>query len=322
MAVSILPIKGLPDFSAGDDLAEHIAAHGDLRSGDVLVVSQKIISKAEDALVRPRRGETADDARRRLAREQAVAVVADAPWALIVRTRHGLVCANAGIDASNVGEGLLSLLPNDPDASAAGLRRALADRGVDVAVIIADTFGRPWRLGQTDVAIGAAGLEVLHDERGGLDRYGVQLTATEVAVADQLAAAADLVRTKGGGVPAVIVRGFAFRASETATARDLVRDAETDLFPRGRGMLADVLSAPWPDAWVGGLDDDDLATVLRVAPGAVVVAAGAPAQLSFDDPLAAGLAAGVLADRGLSVRWRTSGSRVMLEAGRSASEPR
>ena len=315
MGIEILPVEGLGEIAPGDDLAALISDKASLRSGDVLVVSQKIVSKAEDALVRPPRGEPGDAARRRIARTEAAEVVADAPWVLIVRTRHGFVCANAGIDASNVKDGLLTLLPVDPDASAARLRAALAERGLDVAVVIADTFGRPWRNGQTDVAIGAAGLEVLHDERGGSDRQGVELTATEIAVADELAGAADLVRTKASGIPAVIVRGFALRPSESSAARDLVRDAATDLFARGRGMLGTALLAGWPAAFGAGVDDDDLDAVRRVAADVVVAAQGPPTTLSFADGLSAGLAAGVLADRGLRVRWQTRGSRAIVEAG-------
>lgn len=316
MALLVLPVEGLPEVRPGTDLAALLDEHADLLDGDVVVVSQKIVSKAEDAMVRPLRGETADAARRRIAREQADRIVADAPQALIVRTRHGFVCANAGIDTSNVSDGLLSLLPEDPDASAARLRDGLAQRGVAVGVIVADTFGRAWRVGQTDVAIGASGLDVLRDERGGADRHGAQLTATMVAVADELAAAADLVRTKASGVPAVVIRGFAVQPSETATAADLVRDPATDLFPRGRGMLAEALLAPWPQVWAGGPDAEDIAAVRRLVASVIVAAQGPPAMLSFDDGLAAGLAAGVLADRGLAVRWHTRSSRVMLEAGR------
>ena len=315
MGIEILPVDGLGEIVPGDDLAALIMARASLRAGDVVVVSQKIVSKAENALVRVPHGEPADAARRRIAREEASEVVADAPWVLIVRTRHGLVCANAGIDSSNVEHGLLTLLPADPDASAARLRAAFADRGFDVAVVIADTFGRPWRTGQTDVAIGAAGFEVLHDERGGRDRQGAELTATEIAVADELAAAADLVRTKASGVPAVIVRGFALRPSGSSAARDLVRDAATDLFARGRGMLGAALLAEWPSAFRAGVEEEDVQAVRRVAPDVVVAAHGPPTTLSFDDPLSAGLAAAVLADRGLRVRWHVRGFRVTVEAG-------
>ncbi|MGH3665903.1 MAG: coenzyme F420-0:L-glutamate ligase, partial [Egibacteraceae bacterium] len=178
MMVQVVPILGLPEIAQGDDLAALVAEHAGLRDGDVLVVAQKVVSKAEGAVVAVD-PEERDDQRRELARQQAVRVVADAPWALIVETATGLVCANAGIDASNVADGWLALLPEDPDASARRLRDGLrATAGVQVAVIVADTFGRPWRVGQTDVAIGVAGLHPIRDERGGLDRQGVPLQVT------------------------------------------------------------------------------------------------------------------------------------------------
>ncbi len=233
---------GLPEIVEGDDLAAMIAAAADLVDGDVVVIAQKVVSKAEGALVALAPGEDVATARRRLAKDEARRVVADAPWALIVETRHGLVCANAGIDASNVAQGFLARLPDDPDASAARLRAGLAERvGVDVGVVVTDTFGRPWRTGQTEVAIGSCGIAVLRAESS--DRSGRALTVTEPAVADALAAAADLVRRKDDGVPVVIVRGAQVDRDETATAADLRRPAVLDLFPRGRGMLAAALAA-------------------------------------------------------------------------------
>ena len=319
--ITVLPVEGLPEFTAGEDLATAILERVELHDGDVVVVSQKVVSKIEGALVQLDPAEPASEARRRVAREQAVAVVADTPWVLIVRTRHGLVCANAGIDASNVPGGALSLLPVDPDASARRLRDVLRQRGPDVAVVIADTFGRPWRVGQTDVAIGAAGFDVVRDERGGVDRQGMTLEVTETAVADELAAAADLVRTKAAGVPVIVIRGFAYSPSHTATARDLVRDARDDLFARGRGMLAAAITAPWPQQWDGGVTDDELGLVQTVAPDTVVEVPGPPALLVAGGDFAAGLAAAVLADCGLAVRWRRQDGRVLIEAGRGAPAP-
>ncbi|MGH8904060.1 MAG: coenzyme F420-0:L-glutamate ligase [Egibacteraceae bacterium] len=242
--IEIFGVQGLPEVVPGDDIAALIAAAADLRDGDIVVIAQKVVSKAEGALAEVEPGEDRAAARRRLARLEAVGVVADAPSALIVRTVNGLVCANAGIDASNVPSGQLTLLPRDPDASAKRLRARLAELAdVRVAVIVADTFGRPWRLGQTDVAIGAAGLRPIRDERGGLDRQGQQLEVTEVAVADELAAAADLVRRKADGVPVVVVRGADFEPDDTAGAHLLVRPIESDLFPHSRGWVADALAA-------------------------------------------------------------------------------
>ena len=319
--LTVLPVTGLPELVPGADLAGVIAAAVDLLDGDVVVVAQKIVSKVEGALVEPPPATADEDPRRSLARRLAAQVVADAPEALIVRTQTGLVCANAGIDASNVPGGLLSLLPSDPDASAQRLREQLrASAGADVAVIVADTFGRPWRMGQTDVAIGVAGMQPIRDERGGVDRHGNPLAVTLAAVADELAAAADLVRTKADGVPVVVVRGFDWEPSATGAATDLVRPAASDLFARGRGMLAATLTeAAWPAAWASGLPDDALRGAQQVAPDLVVSDDGPPAVLSAGDAFTAGLAAAVLADHGLRVRWRQEGTRVILEAGRPAS---
>jgi len=246
-AVTILPVRGLPEVAPGDDLAALIAAAVALRDGDVVVVAQKVVSKSEGALVRVPHGEDRAAARARLVREQAVRVLVEAPWTVIVETSQGLVCAAAGIDASNVEPGVLALLPQDPDASAARLRAGLLARtGAAVAVLVTDTFGRPWRVGQTDVAIGAAGLPVIRDERGGRDRFGMTLEVTEVALADEVAAAADLVRRKAEGVPVVVVRGLGYDPDEQARARDLQRPSSSDLFPRGRGALADLLAAGPP----------------------------------------------------------------------------
>ena len=313
--LTIIPVQGLPEIHEGDDLAALIGRAAALRDGDVLVVAQKIVSKAEGTVATPARGEEPDAARRRIARSVAAGIVADAPWILIVRTRDGFVCANAGIDASNVPGEALTLLPEDADASARRLRDGLTGQGVDVAVVVADTFGRPWRIGQTDVAIGVAGIAPLRDERGTVDRHGAILTATEVAVADELASAADLVRTKADGVPAVIIRGFDHQRADDATARDLVRDPATDLFRRGAGMLAAALAEPWPEGPLAAVTDDELDVARRVAPKLTVVAAGPP-TLVRADPFPAGLVAAVLVDAGLVVRWRAEGASVMLEVGR------
>ena len=319
--LSVLPVAGLPELVPGDDLAAVIAGAVTLRNGDVVVVAQKVVSKVEGALVKPPPATSEEDPRRSLARGLAAAIVADAREALIVRTQTGLVCANAGIDASNVPDGMLSLLPCDPDASAQRLREGLRSHaGADVAVVIADTFGRPWRVGQTDVAIGVAGMQPIRDERGGVDRQGNPLAVTEAAVADELAAAADLVRTKAEGVPVVVVRGFDWQPSATAGATDLVRPAVHDLFARGRGMLAAALTErAWPEAWAAGVGDDALDGARKVAPALAVVEDGPPSVLAADDPFAAGLAAAVLTDHGLRVRWHREGPRVILEAGRPAS---
>lgn len=319
-ALLVTPVAGLPEIGLGDDLAALIANAADLQDGDVVVVSQKIVSKAEGAVVGVPDAPPGMDPRRVVARAEAAEVVADAPWALIVRTRHGFVCANAGVDGSNVVEGTYTLLPQDPDGSARRLRDRLREiDGSDVAVVVSDTFGRPWRRGQVDVAIGIAGLAPLRDERGSTDREGRMLDVTEAAVADELAAAADLVRTKAAGTPVVVIRGFAWEPVGYATATQLVRDAASDLFARGRGMLAAALNDDtWPSDWSAGVSEDDLAAVRRVAPDLAFESVGPPSTLRAADPFSAGMAAAVLADLGLRVRWHHDGDHVILESGRPA----
>ncbi len=229
----------LPDSDLTGLLLDALESAGArLRDGDVLAVASKVVAKAEGQLVPLPPGMELQEARRTLARQQAVRVVADTDFVLIVETRHGFVSANAGIDTSNLpGRAMALLLPDDPDASAAALRVAIAERtGADVGVVVTDTFGRPWRMGQTDVALGAAGMTVLRDERGGTDLHGHPLEVTQVAVADQVAAAADLVRSKADGTPFVLVRGLPGTgpaAPAHATAAQLVRPATQDLFRTG-----------------------------------------------------------------------------------------
>ena len=237
--LTITPLDGIGEVGAGADLAHVILdacaqSTTALEDGDVVVVASKIVAKAEGRVVMPNDGETVQQARQRLTLEHEVLV--ETPHVTIVRTPDGLVCANAGIDASNVEEGHLLLLPEDPDSSATRIRSGLAS-AADVGVVISDTFGRAWREGQTDVAIGVAGTPALRDERGTVDRGGMRLDVTLIAVADQIAGAADLVRNKAAGVPVVIVRGL-HRTDTVGTARDLTRTPSTDLFPHGRGWLA------------------------------------------------------------------------------------
>lgn len=304
--LQVLPVHGLPEVAPGDDLAALIADCVDLADADVVVVASKIVSKAEGAIEHPRPGESLLDARSRVVREQSVRMVADAPWVTIVETRHGYVCANAGVDMSNVVGDALIVLPADSDASAAALRAALRDRcGVDVGVVIADTFGRPWRMGQTDVALGVAGVPALRSEVGGLDRNGRPLEVTEVALADELAAAADLVRRKADGVPVVVVRGLTFTPDDTAAGRDLIRPPEADLFRHGRGALATTMVEA-PATYVGGVDQRDLwrtmTTVELVCGGSVRMRqtrprqrrAGTELHFGADDPAMAGVAAGIV----------------------------
>jgi coenzyme F420-0:L-glutamate ligase/coenzyme F420-1:gamma-L-glutamate ligase len=228
-AVSITPVAGLPEVTSGADLARLIeAARPDLTDGDILVVTSKVVSKAEGRLIRADREQAID--------AETVRVVARRGPARIVETRHGLVLAAAGVDNSNTPPGTVALLPVDPDASARRLRKDLHGLlGVSVGVVISDTLGRPWRIGQTDAAIGAAGLGPVHDYRGQQDTFGNLLEVTLTAVADEIAAAADLVKGKVNAVPAAVVRGLA----ELVTAEDgpgaaaLIRPASEDMFRFG-----------------------------------------------------------------------------------------
>lgn len=242
--VRVFPLEGVPELEAGDDLAALLgdAAEraGGLEDADVLVVAQKAVSKAEGRVVAldgvepsARALELADDRDPRhvewILRESA-RVVRVRPPLIISETRHGYVCASAGVDASNAkGEGTLVLLPLDPDGSAARLREALRERtGRDVGVIVSDSFGRPFRQGTTEVALGVAGITALLDLRGLRDSTGYELHATQIAVADELAAAAELVMGKVRGIPAAVVRGVDVRGE--GSGRDIVIPEERDLF--------------------------------------------------------------------------------------------
>ncbi|MFC5217586.1 coenzyme F420-0:L-glutamate ligase [Streptomyces coerulescens] len=223
-------VRGIPEVAPGDDLAKLIAAaEPGLVDGDVLLVTSKIVSKAEGRIVQAHDRESAIDA-------ETVRVVARRGPLRIVENRQGLVMAAAGVDASNTPVGTVLLLPEDPDASARAIREGLRDTlGVDVGVLVTDTFGRPWRSGLTDVAIGAAGIRVLDDLRGGTDAHGNPLSATVVATADELAAAGDLVKGKADGLPVAVVRGLAHTVTgdHGDGARAMVRDARDDMFRLG-----------------------------------------------------------------------------------------
>lgn len=226
----VLAVSGIPEVQPGDDLAKLIAAADPaLADGDVLLVTSKIVSKAEGRMIRADDREAAIDA-------EMVRLVARRGPTRIVETRHGFVMAAAGVDASNTAPGTVLLLPEDPDASARGIRDGLrAALGIEVAVVVTDTFGRPWREGLTDVAIGAAGLRVLDDLRGGTDSHGNALSMTVTATADELAAAGDLVKGKSAGLPVAVVRGLGhlLTADDGPGARALVRDASADMFRLG-----------------------------------------------------------------------------------------
>jgi coenzyme F420-0:L-glutamate ligase/coenzyme F420-1:gamma-L-glutamate ligase len=225
--LTILPVGGLPELQPGDVLADLIAAAVELRDDDVVVVTQKAVSKVEGRVVPvPAEGAKA------LVEAEAVRVLRRRDELLITETRHGFVCANAGVDLSNVEEGHAALLPVDPDRSARRIRDGLrAGAGVDVAVIVSDTFGRPWRQGVVDVAIGCAGVAAVLDLRGSHDALGRALQVTEVAVADELAAAAELVMGKARGIPAAVLRGVdPTWLREASVADEIVRPPGEDLF--------------------------------------------------------------------------------------------
>jgi coenzyme F420-0:L-glutamate ligase / coenzyme F420-1:gamma-L-glutamate ligase len=236
----VLPLAGVPEVREGDDLGTLIAAAVELEDDDVVVVAQKIVSKAEGRVVRladvepsPRAQDLAagqDPRKLEVVLREARRIVRERPPLVIAETRHGFVCASAGVDASNTPEpGTVVLLPEDPDASAGRIRERLrALTGRTVGVVVTDSFGRAWRQGTTDVAIGAAGIEVLLDLRGVRDPVGYELHATTIAVADEIAGAAELVMGKVDGVPGAIVRGLRLRGD--GRARDLVMPVERDLF--------------------------------------------------------------------------------------------
>ncbi|KQS58065.1 F420-dependent oxidoreductase [Geodermatophilus sp. Leaf369] len=271
VGLQVLPVGGLPEFAPGDDLAGAIAGAAPwLADGDVVVVTSKVVSKTEGALVHVGADEDREVARQRAIDDETVRVVARRGPLKIVETRHGWVVAAAGIDASNVAAGQLVLLPRDADASARSLRSALLDLlGVTVAVVVSDTFGRTWREGLTDVAVGSAGIPALLDHRGDVDAHGNRLETTQVALVDELAGAADLVKGKLAGVPVAVVRGVPFAAPpEDVGTRPLVRLGPGDLFAYGtrdlvgaRRPVAD--QAPRP----GGVEA--VAAAFRVATAAL-----------------------------------------------------
>ena len=242
----VLPVAGLPEIAAGMRVGEQLAAHAELRDGDLVVVAQKIVSKAEGRVRRLSSVLPGGEARRLaavLGKEPALVelilaesreVLRAERGVLITETGHGFVCANAGIDSSNLPDpDTVSLLPEDPDASARRIREEIRSAaGATVAAIVSDSFGRAWRLGQTEVAIGCAGIAPLDDWRGRRDASGRELKATLIAIADEAAAAADLVRDKASGVPAAIVRGLDRFVSEEhgPGAAALRRPRDEDLF--------------------------------------------------------------------------------------------
>jgi len=237
----VIPVAGLPEIRAGDDLAELVAAKIELEDGDVIVLAQKVVSKSEGRVVRLEEiepteraleiaGNDQDPRRIEAILREAKRVVRVRKPLVIAETKQGFICASAGVDTSNAPEpGMLVLLPEDADVSAGRIRERLRElTGRAVAVLVTDSFGRPWRQGTIDVAIGASGLEVIRDLRGKRDRVGYELHATMIAVADEIASAAELVMGKLDGIPAAIVRGL--EVAGDGYARDLVIPEERDLF--------------------------------------------------------------------------------------------
>ncbi|MCU1448946.1 MAG: coenzyme F420-0:L-glutamate ligase [Acidimicrobiales bacterium] len=226
--LTVVPVEGIPEVHPGDELSALIAGAAELADGDVIVVTQKVVSKAEGRLV-PIDGE---DGRRELVEQESVRVLRRRDELVISETAHGFVCANAGVDVSNVDDGVAALLPVDSDRSARRIRDGLRARaGVEVGVVVSDTFGRPWRKGLVDVAIGCAGIAAVVDLRGTSDTRGRTLHATEVAIADEVAAAAELVMGKDSGVPVAVVRGLDPRWLREGSVRsEVVRPYGEDLF--------------------------------------------------------------------------------------------
>jgi coenzyme F420-0:L-glutamate ligase/coenzyme F420-1:gamma-L-glutamate ligase len=239
--ISIIPVEGLPEIAEGDDLAVLIAAAVTLEDGDVVCVAHKVVSKAEGRVAqldgvepseraRELAGQDGDPRRLELVLREAARILRARPPLVIAETRHGFVCASAGVDASNAPEAdMVVLLPEDPDASAALLRAGLEERtGKSLGVVVTDTFGRAWRFGIANVAIGAAGIDVLRDLRGEHDPVGYELHSTVIAVADEIAAAAELVMGKTERVPVAVVRGL--DVAGESTAGELIMPPDQDLF--------------------------------------------------------------------------------------------
>ncbi len=228
--LEIIPLEGIPEISPGDDLVEIIGQLNNIQSGDILVVTQKIISKAENQMIDIDPNDPLSH--KPLVERESVRILRRRGDLIISQTKHGFVCANAGIDLSNVERGQAALLPDDSDRSARRLRDGLAGRfQLDVGIIISDTFGRPWRRGLTDVAIGSAGVLPILDLRGSPDAFGREMQVTEVALVDELASAAELVMGKSSGIPIAIIRGADMSWFGSGSVQDqIVRDPQDDLF--------------------------------------------------------------------------------------------
>jgi coenzyme F420-0:L-glutamate ligase / coenzyme F420-1:gamma-L-glutamate ligase len=241
--LEVVPVEGLPEIGIGDDLGGLIGGAVELADGDVVVVTSKVVSKAEGAVVELATVEPsafADEFGRRWGKDprvvevvlrQASRVVRMAGPVLITETHHGFVCANSGVDQSSSGApGRVVVLPADPDASAWSLRRRFAELGIDVAVVVSDTFGRPWREGQTDVAVGIAGIAPMANYIGQRDPHGHEFRVQELCVVDELAGAAELVKGNTSRIPAAVVRGYPWERDDDASMAAVIRDPAKDLF--------------------------------------------------------------------------------------------
>ena len=228
--LEIIPIEGLPEIFPGDDLIEIIGQDGQVASGDILVITQKIISKAENQIVKVDPEDPLSH--KPLVEEESVRILRRRGDLIISETKHGFVCANAGIDLSNVERGQAALLPEDSDRSARRIRDGLKGKfNLNVGVIISDTFGRPWRRGLTDVAIGSSGVLPILDLRGSPDAFGREMQVTEVALVDELSSAAELVMGKSSGIPVAIIRGADESWFGLGSVKDqIIRDPKDDLF--------------------------------------------------------------------------------------------
>jgi coenzyme F420-0:L-glutamate ligase / coenzyme F420-1:gamma-L-glutamate ligase len=321
--ITVIPVTGLGEIGRGDDLAALLASAVGLRDGDVLVVTSKAVSKTEGRVVTGDKAEALD--------READRLVAQKGHTAIVRTRHGLVMAAAGIDASNTAPGTLVLLPTDPDASARHLREAIADGGPNVGVLVSDTSGRAWRTGQTDIAIGAAGVLVLDDHAGLDDGYGNLLAVTAPAVADEITAAADLVTGKLSRSPAAVVRGLDGlvlpRGQHGPGAGALVRPETQDMFGLGsREAVVEALLRRDGRGFGGPAAAYDVVETLnRVAPEVTVSVAADGDRLEVALPALGERALGALEERAralaFALGWRPTGPYDESETGRLGFAP-
>lgn len=230
MKLEIIPVNGIPEITKGDDIADAIWKNSELEDSDIIVVTQKIVSKSEGRVVQLENKDP--DARLKLAKSESIRVLRQRGDLIISETSHGFVCANAGVDFSNIEDGSAALLPKNPDASAKKIRKKLeAKAKKTLGVVISDTFGRPWRRGLTNIAIGSDGVKPIIDYIGTKDTFGMELKATEIAIADELAGAAEMIMGKSEAIPVAIVRGINKEwLGKGNVKQDLIRPPQEDFF--------------------------------------------------------------------------------------------